>query len=167
MLVGVNQVFQVGDHDFSRCSLTPSVSLNVKVPLEVTGPWYSGKVYVCLKDSVFEPSSPSRHALELERMLPHKPILMLYTDGGPDHRCTYLSVMVSCIYLWHKMDLDCLILARTPPGSSWKNPAERVMSLLNLGLQSIGVMRAEADEPFETRIKRYAAMRRDSIYLIV
>ena len=69
-------------------------------------------------------------------------------------RCTYLSVMLSAIYLWHKTDLDMLVLARTPPGSSWKNPAERVMAVLNLGLQSVGVMRTEGSTAFESRMKK-------------
>lgn len=152
--MGMNERFVVGDHDFSRSSLTPSVSVHIKVPLTVDGSWYKGEVHLCLKDSVFEPSSPWSHALELEQIVLNKPILMLYTDGGPDHRCTYLSVMLTCIYLWHKLDLDLLILARTPPGNSWKNPAERVMSVLNLALQSVGMMRVAAEEPFESRIKR-------------
>lgn len=35
-----------------------------------------------------------------------------------------------------------MVLVQTPPHHSWKNPAERVMSNLNLGLQGIGVMRS-------------------------
>lgn len=50
------------------------------------------------------------------------------------------------VFLWLKKNLDQLILARTPPGNSWKNPAERVMSQLNLALQGIGLMREEAGE---------------------
>lgn len=111
---------------------------------------------MCLKDAVFEPSSPNRHAIELEQLLleQQRPLLFMYTDGGPDHRCTYLSVMLSCIYIWHSNDLDMLVLARTPPGNSWKNPAERIMSLLNLGLQSVGVMRTRAEDDQEALIKR-------------
>lgn len=134
----------------------PSVSLEVDIPEAVEGSWYQGKVYVCNKDAVFEPSSPTRHALELERILGFpKPIPTVYSDGGPDHRCTYLSVIYTMIYLWHKLDIDLLIFARTPPGNSWKNPAERIMSQLNLALQAIGMMRAESDKVNEDRITKY------------
>ena len=155
MVVSVGQTFEVGDHDFSRCSITPSVSLQVNIPENVEESWYKGRVHVINKDTVFQPSSPARHAVELEGLIgPHpNPILMLYSEGGPDHRCTYLSVQLTMIYLWSKLDVDLLILARTPPGNSWRNPAERVMSQLNLGLQAIGTMRQKSkDATQENRI---------------
>ena len=69
-----------------------------------------------------------------------KPILFVYTDayGGPDHRLTYLSVQLSYIALFRQMDLDLLIVGRTAPCHSWRNPVERIMSIVNLGLQCIG-----------------------------
>lgn len=84
-------------------------------------------------------------------------MLAIYSDGGPDHRCTYVSVQYSIIYLFLKLNLDMVVLARTPPGSSWKNPAERVMSQLNLALQSVGLMRSTASTPEqEAIISKYA-----------
>ena len=67
-----------------------------------------------------------------------KSILFLYTDGGSDHRLTYLSVKL-CLFL--KLDLDYLCAGRTAPYHSWRNPVERIMSVLNLGLQSVGIAR--------------------------
>ena len=56
----------------------------------------TGSVVVGLKDFVFEHSSPFRHMCELYQILQNrqlsKSILFLYTDGGSDHRLTYLSV---------------------------------------------------------------------------
>ena len=66
------------------------------------------------------------------------PILFLYSDGGPDHRLTYVSVQASLIALFKNLDLDILCVARTAPYQSWR---ERIMSLLNMGLQSVGLMR--------------------------
>lgn len=87
--MGKDQYFQVGDHDFSRCSLVPSVTLEIEIPDEVGDSWYKGVPHVCLKDAVFQPSSPMRHALEVVRLLepgdnsePASPMLFLYTDGG-------------------------------------------------------------------------------------
>ncbi|CAB4431620.1 unnamed protein product [Rhizophagus irregularis] len=64
-------------------------------------------------------------------------ILCLYTDGGSDHQCNYGSVQVALIYLFLREDFDLLIAVRTAPNHSWTNPAERIMSTLNLGLQGI------------------------------
>lgn len=146
----------VADHDFSRGSIIPSVTLLVDIPEKPTESFYSGQVHVALKDAVFQPSSPNRHAVELSAILSRMesvpPILALYTDGGPDHRCNFLSVMYTMVYLFIRFDLDYLILARNAPGHSWRNPSERVMSVLNLGLQSVGIMREETSE--EAKITR-------------
>lgn len=62
----------------------------------------------------------------------------MYTDGGPDHRLTYVSVQLSLIAIFLELDLDVLIAARTAPNYSWANPVERIMSIINLGLQCVG-----------------------------
>ena len=95
-----------------------------------------------VKDTIFEPCSPHRHANELNSLLTDKndqnPILMIYTDGGPDHHVNYLSVQMWYIAIFIVRDLDCLVAVRTPPYNSWKNPAECVMSEVNLALQRVG-----------------------------
>ena len=73
----------------------------------------------------------------------------MYSDGGPDHRLTYVSVQVSLIVFFKTLDLDFLCAARTAPSHSWKNPVERIMSTLNLGLQCVGLMREKGDDEFE------------------
>lgn len=46
VLVRRNETFEVGDHDFTKFSLVPSVSLSVDVPEDVTGLWYDGDVFI-------------------------------------------------------------------------------------------------------------------------
>ena len=58
------------------------------------------------------------------------------------------------VYLFLALNLDMLVLARTPPGSSWKNPAERVMSQLNLALQTVGMMRKRCVDDMENILKK-------------
>lgn len=70
-----------------------------------------------------------------------------------DHWITYLSVQLTLICLFRKFDLDFLCAARTAPAQSWKNPVERVMSILNLGLQSVGLMRKECEHASEDLLK--------------
>ena len=53
------------DHDYHRGSLTPSVELEVSTPESRQGSWYSGNIFVILKDSVFEASSVWQHCAQL------------------------------------------------------------------------------------------------------
>ena len=79
-----------------------------------------------------------------------KPILWLYTDGGPDYRSTYLSVQAPVgLFLKRWYDLDLLVAAGPAPMNSYRIPAERSMSLLNIVLQGVGMMRQEMSAEME------------------
>ena len=136
VLVAMGKRLEEADHDVTGLSMTPSVSLLGDVPDSIEGSFHHGKVFVTLKENAFQPSSPIRHMSELNELLSQlgtvKPILVLYTDGGPDHRLTYLSVQLSLLAIFKELDLDFLCAVRTPPQHSWKNPVERIMSILNL-----------------------------------
>ena len=71
-----------------------SVIFDLEVPATIEGSFYWGKAHVALKDSMFVPSSPGRHSAEMSGIMKDtdKPILMLYSDGGPDHIVTYAVV---------------------------------------------------------------------------
>lgn len=137
------------------------------VPEDIEGSWYKGQIFFIIKDRVFQPSSPVRHACELQHLLVFNysvvpPILFLYTDGGPDHRVVYFSALIA---LFLTLDLDYLCAVRTAPYNSWRNPVERMMSILNLGLQCIGIMRAEMDSSFEheaEKCKNMAQLRKNA-----
>ena len=85
-------------------------------------------------------------------------ILLLYSDGGPDHRVTYGSVQVALICLFLSLDVDMLVAVCTCPGQSWVNLAERCMSLLNLCLQGVALMRDKAADEFEHKIVKQTTM---------
>ena len=129
------------------------------MPDSIEGSFYRGKVHVGVKDSVFQPSSGARHATELAEVLKSSEninlILLLYTDGGPDHRLTFLSCQLALLALFLELflelDLDMLCAVRTPPYNIWKNPVERIMPILNIALQGVGMMRNTTD--FEPQIK--------------
>ena len=161
VLVALDRSFSVSDHDFTKAKLTPSVSLVCDIPYSIEESFYRGRVFTCLKDSVFQHSSPLRHGAELYKLLQnieYQPILCLYSDGGPDHRVTYLSVQVSLICLFQALDLDFLIAARTAPHNSFRNPDELIMSLLNIGLQAVGIMREKKSDQFEAALKSANSM---------
>ena len=157
VIVHSSTSFQVADHDFTRFNIIPLVALLVDIPENLSGSWYNGSVHVTYKDSAFEPSSPIQHTAELAAMLSEKAltnsVLFMYSDGGPDHRVTYMSVKLSLIALFIELDLDYLCTARTARYHSFRNPAERVMSVLNLGLQSVGLARAKMDDDMEAAIQ--------------
>lgn len=158
VVVSSDKVFAVSDHDFTKFSIVPSVTMLIDIPDSVSeGSFYRGQVYVGVKDLVLEPSSPVRHMAELKNILTEegdtKPILCIYSDGGPDHRLTYLSVQLSIICLFLSGNYDMIVAARTPPMASWKNPPERIMSILNLALQAVGLMRREASAECEQKLK--------------
>ena len=133
VIVRAGTTFEVGDHDFTKFSIVPSVALIVDIPKDIHESWYQGQVIVSFKDAAFEASSPIRHATELSHVLSrsdelHKPVLFVYSDGGPDHRLTYASVQVSLIAVFKRLDLEFLCAARTAPAYSWRNPVERVIT---------------------------------------
>ena len=104
------------DYDVqSKASLTHSVTMICDIPEDITYSFYRGNVHVCLKGAVFQASTPFCHATELAHLMQRKgdisPILLLYTNGGPDHRLTYYSVKCKLICLSLHLDLEFLIAA--------------------------------------------------------
>lgn len=89
------------------------------------------------------------------------PILFLYSDGGSDHRLTYmyLSVQLTLISLFLTLDLDFLCACRTAPYHSWCNPVKHLMSIVNLGLQSVGVMRKKGSSEAEALLNKCDSMK--------
>ncbi|XP_014676820.1 PREDICTED: uncharacterized protein LOC106816715 [Priapulus caudatus] len=66
---------------------------------------------------------------------------------------TTWSVKCAQMCLFKELDLDLLVLARCAPGQSWTNPAERVISILKLGLQNVSLERQPASKEVEAKLK--------------
>ena len=134
----------------SKSSLTPNVALRCDIPTSTNESFVRGNVYCTLSDIVFLQSSSFHHRVmlrktvkELELVLP---ILIKYKNGGTDQRNTLESVKVASICLVKKLDLNLMIAARCVPGLSYMNPAERISSILNLGLQNVATERDPCDD---------------------
>ena len=56
------------------------------------------------------------------------------------------------------LDLDMIITGRCAPGHSFTNPAERIMSILNLALQNVATERSKGNDDFEKEIKSCNSM---------
>jgi hypothetical protein len=84
--------------------------------------------------------------------------LLMFTDGGPDHNCKHLSVQTALLALFLLGGMDTLIVLRTAPQQSWTNPAERIMSVLNMGLQGCSLARIAMDAKFEVTMRKCNGM---------
>ena len=165
------------DHDFHKFNITPSVNLFSIIPDSVDGNWTDGPVYVHLKDSIYQQSSPWRHlaeeaydwrdmqllALGDVMRLPPKDravpaVILKYHDGGADHNITFASVQLAAIAEYLMTGADFYVSMRTVPQQSWTNPAERIMADINFGLQGTTAERDEGPEELEVRLRKCSSM---------
>ena len=66
-----------------------------------------------------------------------------------------MCVKIAIIALQKFLDLERITVARTAPGHSFKNPAEKINCILNLGLYRIGCMRQQSpNAKFEFEITK-------------
>ena len=86
------------------------------------------------------------------------PYLVLFTDGGGDHNITFLFNQCVLLALFKILDLDILNVVRCAPCQPYINPDERVMSLINNGLQGISLDRSNAG-PFEAVLSSCSTMK--------
>ena len=136
-----------------QIQVIPNISLVCKVPRSIEESLYQGQIIVSIKNATFQPSNPLCGATELRDKV-HKlsintissPVLLLHTDGGPDHSVTFGSVSVSVIAFFWSLKLDYFLALHTWPGQSFCNPVECCIANQILCLQSHGLMRAPASE---------------------
>ena len=103
-----------------------------------------------------------RNAAEIEAVLVNlygtkeaiPPIVLIYTDGGPEHRSNYLSVKLALIALQKNLNADTVCAVRTALDHSYRNPVEKINCLLNIALYGVGMMRqtVHKDPRFEKKI---------------
>ena len=105
-------------------SLFPTVILVNDISERLEKRWYHGKTCVGIKIPATDLSTALRNATELANILIEKidteqaapPVLILYTDGGPEHQATFLNVKTVMIYLQKYLELDLVLPERTTPG---------------------------------------------------
>ena len=82
-----------------------SVAFFPNIPSCVKDTFFSGCVIVTLKDKVLQPSNTKQHTAELIKIimgtfssqLKNARVIVITSDGGPDHRLIFLSVQVAMI----------------------------------------------------------------------
>ncbi|GES78232.1 hypothetical protein GLOIN_2v1880501 [Rhizophagus clarus] len=96
VVVNKNATFAVADHNFTKAGIVSSIIMICNIPESI--------------DELYN--------ILLDENLVNKPVLCLYTDGEPDHHCTYTHVQLSYICLFLTLDLDYLVAVRTLPQHS-------------------------------------------------
>ena len=124
---------------------------------------FAGLANVTIKDSIFQPSNPIRHAEELlavnKRLeLNREAFSLAFTDGALDHNISLLNVMVSWLAFFIVSGCDTLVVARTAPTQTWTTRAERLMFVLNLALSNGALAREIMGEDFEKNMKKCNSM---------
>ena len=104
VIVSKNKVFKVADHDFTKCDIIPSVTMLYDIPISINKSFYHEKVYIGLKDPIFQPSDSLRHMTELYKILnntnENKLYLFLYTNKESDYQVTYIHIQLALIALF-------------------------------------------------------------------
>ena len=140
---------EASDNNYHSVNLTPSVILNCQIPDSPNSSFYTGQIFVGIKDSVFEGSGPVRHTIELLDVLRSEhndfpSYLSIFTDGGAYHNITFLYTQCALLALFMIGNFDVLNVRRCAPSQSYINPAERCMTLLNIGLYGLALERGHA-----------------------
>ena len=73
-------------------------------------------------------------------------MLVLQTDGGPDHSIKRFMTKLALIATFCELSVDHLVVIRCAANGSAANKVERGMSILNLPLGHPSVKRAEIPE---------------------
>ena len=141
------------DHDFHVVNLVISVTLRCNIPNEVGGSFFmgdeddgNGGLFYTLRDAIFDASRIFDHTAQLidcvKRSSLNPFVLVLQTDGGPDHSIKFASTKNAMIALFMSLDLDHLVVLRGAPNGSAYNKIERAMSPANSALANVSVKRA-------------------------
>ena len=165
------QPLRAMDHDFHCSNGIAAVTLRCNIPKDVTGSFFIGanedgygQIFVTLRDATFDPSHSQvfDHCAQLIDCLRRKglnpTVLVLQTDGGPDHSLKRAATKLACIAMFKELDIDHLAVLRGAPNGSARNKVERSMSVLNLGLAHTAIRRGDMPEWAEKVMKGVSSM---------
>ena len=160
---------QACDHDFHVGSLVCSAILRCNIPKSIGDSFFIGgstdgygQLFYTLRDAVFDPSKVFDHTSQLIYSLKEEElnpfVLVLQTDGGPDHSIKFLTTKMALLALFIVMDLDHLLVLRGAPNGSAYNKIERAMSMANGALTNVSTKRAVMPKWAEDKIKSCNSM---------
>ena len=157
------------DHDFHCSNGIAAVTLRCNIPKDVSGSFFIGdeeggfgQIFVTLRDATFDPSNVFDHCAQLIDCIRKKglnpTVLVLQTDGGPDHSLKRAATKLALIAVFKELDIDHLVVLRGAPNGSARNKVERSMSVLNLALAHTAIRRGDMPEWAEKDMKGCSSM---------
>ena len=157
------------DHDFHCSNGIAAVTLRCNIPEDVSGSFFIGdeeggfgQIFVTLRDATFDPSNVFDHCAQLIDCIRKKglnpTVLVLQTDGGPDHSLKRAATKLALIAVFKELDIDHLVVLRGAPNGSARNKVERSMSVLNLALAHTAIRRGDMPEWAEKDMKGCSSM---------
>jgi hypothetical protein len=103
----------------------------------------TGELEVVLRDATFNASDVFSHCAQLlvslrECQVPF--LLLLQTDGGPDHNLKFVQTQLALVAIFLKLkEIDHLVALRGCLQGLYLNTIEQGMSILNLDLQQCSI----------------------------
>jgi len=64
VIVSYNKSFIINDHDFTKCEIISNMIIFYDISAFIEESFYQGKVYIELKDLIFQPSNSIRHTVK-------------------------------------------------------------------------------------------------------
>ena len=111
---------------------------------------------------MFDPSNVFDHCAQLidiiEKQHWEPTVLVLQTDGGPDHSLKQVAVEFALIAMFKELNLDHLVILRGAPNGSARNKIERCMSVLNIAAAHTSLQRGEMPKWAESRLANCNSM---------
>ena len=152
ILMHLEYRIELPDHDFviaDKHKLIPSVYGALIFKNEQLS--YSGPTYIGIRSGKHDHSTAFTHLADLSKCLSlteficyshsddHqlKPLLIVFTDGGPDENPRFPKARQCYSDLFLKNNLDALFVATNAPGHSAFNPIERRMAPLSRNLSGL------------------------------
>ena len=131
---------QAGHHTFTWAKGNPSMALIADIPDDPGDSFYRGQVCGVIQDQLWEASTAVRHSTQYLKMLEDNggidnlSLNFIYTDGGPDHNLTFLTVQLALICLHLATGADATVAARPSARNSWISCIEKVMCICNYAM---------------------------------
>ena len=167
-IVAVGEVLPALDHDFHVANIICSSTLRCNIPGEVSGSFFIGdddgigQIFVTVRDAVFDPSNIFDHCAQLIDTLRKKElnptVLILQTDGGPDHSMKRVAVQLALYATFRELDVDHFVVLRCAPNGSARNKVERSMSVLNLACAHVAMRRGDMAPWAEQKVANASSM---------
>lgn len=151
LLMNMQYRITLPDHDWvkgERHSLIPSVYAGITIKPFGLGDenyvTYSGPTAIKVRSGKHDSSSAKSHAKDFESLFENddfkiisktiagcvKPVVIIYSDGGPDENPRFASVVNQAIIHFKKFDLDAYFAATNAPGRSAFNRYYKIELLL-------------------------------------